>query len=247
MTYFKRTTRIVSIIGTLAFTFSSVPSYADTQTPSVSTESIDVFAIPSQPIVDLVKKTSDQLNDYGMTSFYRQGKPIHITLYLSTFDQAKEKNIQKIVSQLAEKYHALPISAKGFTVTKGKWVFINVDNSTELQRLADEVTLAIEPLRNKNSPIPDWVANYPNKKAAFERYGSPNVFQNFAPHLTLLAEENSPELINFSRMMTTQQPKAQGAVIGIGVGITDKWGQQKKILGEYLFTHTNSNDHSDIH
>ncbi|WP_352339710.1 hypothetical protein, partial [Psychrobacter sp. 16-MNA-CIBAN-0192] len=87
-----------------------------------------------------------------------------------------------------------PITAEGFSVTKSNWAFINLQPSRQLQRLSDEITLAIEPLRERNVTVPTWVKNYPNKLTAFKRYGSPNVFQNFQPHLTLLANEKSPQL-----------------------------------------------------
>jgi hypothetical protein len=52
--------------------------------------------------------------------------------------------------------------------------------------------------------------DYPAKLPAFERYGSPNVFMQFDPHLTLLANEASPALATYMAR-TAQQPRARWA------------------------------------
>ena len=70
---------------------------------------------------------------------------------------------------------------------------------------------------------------------AFERYGSPNVFQNFQPHLTLLANEQNPALAAFNKVMQAEPPQAQGEIIGIGIGISDQFGQQKQVIAKYFF------------
>ncbi|MFC3025386.1 2'-5' RNA ligase family protein [Vibrio zhugei] len=197
--------------------------------------SIDVFAMPSDSVVKTMQQTSDTLHSYGIDSFYRQGKPVHITLYLTEFPSSAQEKITQIVQRFAKTQAPFPITASGVTVTKGHWAFIDVKRSAALQRLADEITLALEPLRVSDPTMPDWVKAYPNKQAAFERYGSPNVFQNFTPHLTLVGGETNPNLAKFAKAMHQHPPYVQGKIVGIGVGITDKWGQQKTILGEYRF------------
>jgi len=221
----KRTLGQIALIGAIGL---STSAFAD----SIS---MDVFAIPSKPITELVKHTSDALKKEGITTFYEKGMPVHATLYLTNFPEDAKSAIEKAVKQIATQYRPFPIKANGLTVTKGNWAFINLDDSSKLQRLADEVTLAIEPLRDKHAPLPGWVKNYPNKLAAFQRYGSPNVFQNFQPHLTLLANEKSPKLANFNMKMKKHPPEAQGEIVGIGIGIADEWGQQKEIIARYYF------------
>ncbi|MCE0494809.1 2'-5' RNA ligase family protein [Vibrio salinus] len=197
--------------------------------------SIDVFAIPSQPVKELVAHTSQALKSKGMTSFYEKGMPVHVTLYLTEFPEESISKIKQSVQNLVKKTKPFPLVADGITVTKGNWVFIDIQRSQALQRLADQVTMAIEPYRVMNPELPQWVKKYPGKLAAFERYGSPNVFQNFQPHLTLLAAEKSPNLPAFEQLMKKQPPKANGVVTGLGIGITDKWGQQKDVLATYMF------------
>jgi 2'-5' RNA ligase len=197
--------------------------------------SINVFAIPSQPIIDLMQRTSDALKLQGLTSFYAQGKPVHVTLYLTEYERGSEAAIKRIVAKIAQQQQAFAITAEGFTVSKGNWAFINVAHSAALQKLADEVVLALSPLRDKSAALPDWAKSYPNKVLAFKRYGSPNVLQNFQPHLTLLANESSPQLTRFKQHMQAQPPAAQGQIIGIGIGIADHLGQQQQVIAEYFF------------
>ncbi len=196
---------------------------------------MDVFAIPSAPVKNLVATTSKQLTDYGMQSFYSQGYPVHITLYLTSFPSNQKDALQQAVKQVALKWHSFAVAAKGVTITKSNWAFINITPSDQLQRLADEITLAASPLRATNVALPGWVKAYPNKLAAFERYGSPNVFQNFEPHLTLLAAEKNPQLAEFQQKMTQTPASATGEIIGLGIGVADKLGQQKKVLATYYF------------
>ncbi|MBB1434475.1 2'-5' RNA ligase family protein [Pseudoalteromonas sp. SG43-6] len=197
--------------------------------------SINVFAIPSKSIINLVEQTSDALKKEGIMSFYEKGKPVHATLYLTDFVEGSEEDIKRAVKSITEQHQEFAITAQGFTVTQSNWAFINLQYSPKLQRLADEVTMAIEPLRDTNATIPSWVKNYPNKLTAFERYGSPNVFQNFQPHLTLLANEKSPKLVILNKQMQAHPPEAQGKIIGIGIGISDPFGQQKQVIAEYFF------------
>lgn len=62
---------------------------------------------------------------------------------------------------------------------------LDVDNSNqangqnpELQRLSDQITMELTELRNFKAPTPGWTTSMPDKRKAFLRYGSPNVFLN---------------------------------------------------------------------
>ncbi|MEL0612643.1 2'-5' RNA ligase family protein [Marinomonas arenicola] len=217
---------------TLTFILSLIAFSANAATKSIS---LNVFAIPSQPIIDLVQTTSDSLKKEGITTFYEKGFPVHATLYLTDFPEGSEDAILEEVKKVVARFQPFPIQAKGLTVTQSHWAFLDLVPSTRLQRLADEITLAIEPLRDKQATLPTWVKHFPNKLAAFQRYGSPNVFQNFQPHLTLLANEKSPKLATFNSKMKANPPQATGQIVGIGVGISDQWGQQKEVVAHYLF------------
>ncbi len=223
-------------IKKVKFLFIALLGLMGTSLPAVAKNiSINVFAIPSQPIITLMAQTSDALKQAGMVSFYDKGMPVHATLYLTDFAPGTEEAIKLAVKNIVAQQQPFPITAEGFSVTQSNWAFINLQPSRQLQRLSDEVTLAIEPLRERNVTVPTWVKNYPNKLTAFKRYGSPNVFQNFQPHLTLLANEKSPQLAVINKQIQANPPKAQGQIIGVGIGISDQFGQQKQVIAEYFF------------
>jgi len=40
--------------------------------------------------------------------------------------------------------------------------------------------------------------------------------------------------------MQAQEPLAQGKIIGIGIGISDQFGQQQQVIAEYFFNNDNN-------
>ncbi len=195
--------------------------------------SIDIYAIPSPSIVEGVEKASVDLTARGMTTFHAQGHPAHVTLYLTQYPVSAAPALKAAVARATKACRQFPLAATGLERTASNWLFLKVDRTAALQRLADEITLAAEPLRSHDLSPPSWMKEYPAKLPAFERYGSPNVFMQFDPHLTLLANETSPNLGKYVADMATRPPRAVGRVTGIGMGIVDANGQLVKTLAEY--------------
>ena len=202
---------------------------------AADSRSINVFAIPSAALEQVVADTSKQLQANGISSFYAQGLPVHATLYLTDYPLTAIDDIKQRVERIAQHQQPFVLTAHGFSVSPSNWAFIDLNTSNDLQRLADEVTMALAPLRDSDSELPGWVKHYPNKVAAFERYGSPNVFQNYDPHLTLLANEASPKLAEVAQRLQQQPPHADGEVIGIGIAISDAQGQLAEVIARYYF------------
>lgn len=215
----------------LVATFIATPAVALAENPV----SYDIYAIPSKSIVDSVAGVSDRLAKDGMTTFYRQGHAVHATLYLTHYPAGAESELKRKVERIAGCTVPFPLDVDGIEVTASNWVFLHVDWSASLQRLADTVTLAAEPLRTRNLQPPGWMTAYPAKLPAFERYGSPNVFMQFEPHLSLLAEEHNPKLADFVAAAKIDPPQASGTVEGIGIGVTDAHGQIVRTVAEYPF------------
>jgi len=105
----------------------------------------------------------------------------------------------------------------------------------QLQALSDTIMDKAYKLRNPNPTMPAWVKSYPDKEISFKKYGSPNVFNNFDPHITVLTESN-PEKLSQSMAAGTEglYPQKMRAT-GIGVSENDKNGQPIKILARYCF------------
>ncbi|WP_206240921.1 2'-5' RNA ligase family protein [Novosphingobium terrae] len=199
------------------------------------TVSIDIYAIPSRPVVDAVAQASKNLAKRGMQTFYAQGHAVHATLYLTQYPASATPALKAAIARLVKSSKRFPLRVNGTERTASNWLFLKVQRSAELQRLADQVTLAAEPFRDHGVSAPGWMKDYPAKLPAFERYGSPNVFAQFEPHLTLLANESNPGLSAFVAEAEQNQPAASGQVEGIGIGIVDANGQIVKTLAEYHF------------
>ena len=81
--------------------------------------------------------------------------------------------------------------------------------------------------------MPGWMSGYPEKKRAFERYGSPNVFHNFDPHITLIANGDGMKIEQFLSLAVV--PTQKFKVIGIGVSAVDEFGQFSTSLSHSFF------------
>ncbi|MCJ2183275.1 2'-5' RNA ligase family protein [Novosphingobium sp. 1949] len=209
----------------------AAPHAADAQ----ESLSIDVYAIPSRTIVATVAGESKELAARGMTTFQAKGQAVHATLYLTRYPASAVPALKTAIAALARRQHRFPMAITGTERTASNWLFLTVERSAALQRLADEVTLAAEPLRDHAITAPAWMSHYPEKLPAFERYGSPNVFTQFEPHLTLLANETSPALDAYVEQTRAHPPQGTGLVEGIGIGLTDANGQIVRTLAEYRF------------
>lgn len=213
---------------------SALLTLAGMQSAWAKNLSLDVYAIPPEPVVNIVKTQSQRLHKVGLESFYTKNKTLpHITLYLTEYNAEGVGKVKQIVSQIAASAKPFTIETQGISVTKSNWAFINIKPSHSLQRIADQVTFRLEPYRAKDPTLPNWVKKYPNKLSAFKRYGSPNVFQNFQPHLTLLANGNPSKLEKFKQINQQKPLQADGTIAGLGVAIVDNHGQPIKILGTW--------------
>lgn len=179
---------------------------------------------------NLYLKKNKLLTRYQIEPFLTH-HPLHITLFLADYPEEHIKELQKRVSKIAKHWHPIQIKTSQI-VTAGGYVMLDIDNTNrtngqnpELQRLSDEITMELTELRDFNAPIPNWATSIIEKRKAFLRYGSPNVFFEYSPHFTLMAkhfidptqakqfQQEMSQLIqsyNFSKILT------QSSVIGIG-------------------------------
>ncbi|MDK4680909.1 2'-5' RNA ligase family protein [Kingella negevensis] len=176
-----------------------------------------------------VREISDELAKVGVKSLYSQGYQVHLTLYLTEYDKSKFNNIKKVVQKFAREKRPFDVSFYGMHKTAGKWFMLDNRMTPELQQLSDEMTVQLTKLRATDAKLPDWVKNYPEKVKSFEKYGSPNVFANFDPHVTLLTpNEFNKGVAKFEENYTFKPFTAK--VIGIGIAQVDDLGQAKDVL-----------------
>ncbi|MCL9783593.1 2'-5' RNA ligase family protein [Vibrio sp. S4M6] len=197
--------------------------------------SYNVFLIPSGEVDQTVKTISQQLKGEQLHSLYSQHYLPHITLYLTEYPKDNLAAIKSKVAQLASQLKPFDITLGSIKQTKGNWLMLNVKNNQPLQHLADLVTVELAPLRATDPKLPSWVLDYPEKLASFKRYGSPNVFTNFDPHITLLPRSDAESLNRFMQKYGNQFKPVTVQVKGIGIAETNANGQAKHELAEYFF------------
>eukprot|EP00559_Dactyliosolen_fragilissimus_P009627 CAMPEP_0184867770 /NCGR_PEP_ID=MMETSP0580-20130426/27648_1 /TAXON_ID=1118495 /ORGANISM="Dactyliosolen fragilissimus" /LENGTH=322 /DNA_ID=CAMNT_0027368221 /DNA_START=25 /DNA_END=993 /DNA_ORIENTATION=- len=111
----------------------------------------------------------------------------------------------------------------------------NIINATScLQRLSDSIVNNTYTFYSKNDTLPDWVHNLPEPERSrkirlFELYGSPNVFDEFVPHVTVGYDEivsvesrraTLYELVDFDTYghVISKDKSCHGAISNISVG-----------------------------
>ncbi|VEG91295.1 2'-5' RNA ligase family protein [Legionella spiritensis] len=212
-------------------------------------QSINVYLIAEQPaiyqtIADFNRflKNEGLLDNYQITPFLKS-RPIHVTLYLTEYRDDKLARIIRQVEILSRRWSPIDITATEFFVTAGNYVMLDITlpkqpdgSNNKLRQLSDDSVFRLHPLRDFNARIPDWAQAIPAKREAFERYGSPNVFFEFAPHISIMAktfqdtataeafQKKTDALINKYRHTNPHQPVTFTAAT-IGVGYTDDFGQ----------------------
>lgn len=91
---------------------------------------------------------------------------------------------------------ACPIHLTTVTV-QGEYAMWDVEVTPCLQSLSNTFVSALRPYITPNQPIPDWVLTLPEplrteKINMIKRYGSPNVYDQFQPHVTLAWDNQEP-------------------------------------------------------
>lgn len=172
--------------------------------------------------------------------------PLHITLYLARYDDEMLPEIKNRVTEIARIWAPVSIKTSKLMVTEGNYVMLDVANglidgkNAPLQQLSDVVVLNLNLLRDSHAKIPDWVQSHPEKRKAFERYGSPNVFVEYSPHFSLMAKlfSDSGEAMAFRQELTAllsgypfQELTIQS--VALGIGYVDNLGQITEEIASY--------------
>ncbi len=192
------------------------------------TEKINVFAVVSPEIEDAFKDAARFLEQTeGIVSFPLEGLQVHCTLYMTQYPEGIKEEILKKVSEMANTTKAFPVNSTGLEITSGNWFFMNLDRNRNLQTLSDKIVETLSQIRAKSDFVPAWAKSFPAKLEYIAKYGSPNVYTEFNPHLTFTAPSDGEKLKRFVENHK-DKPFAktlEGKVVAIGVGIADRNGQ----------------------
>ena len=188
----------------------------------------NVFVIMDNNATRNVENISKGLKDVGIESLYSKGYAVHLTLYLTEYKPEALKTIKDTVNKIANQTKSFDIEFYRLRKTGGNWFMLDAQNNETIQQLADEITVSLNKYRAKDAQVPDWAKSIPEKVKSFNLYGSPNVFMNFDPHITLLTPEDSAKIDEFTGKYDFKPFKSK--VIGIGIAQVDDLGQAKDII-----------------
>lgn len=189
-------------------------------------------------------ETTPQLQQYHLQPFL-ENHPLHITLYLTDYREENLPAIKKTIARLAKNIKPFLIQSDSIHLQNSAFVMLSLQNSPLLQQLSNKTVLSLYHLRDKHTAIPQWVKNNPDKQRAFTHYGSPNTFDEFSPHLSLLAPINpTPRLTALlsqfiDEFKRERSLKYQAKTVSIGLGIADNQGQITQELASFTLGNVN--------
>ena len=128
----------------------------------------------------------------------------HITLYLTAF-QCPGITTDECLKRVSEHLQTVVDALRNrppctITVTDaypaGTYAMLNVSLTPCLQSYSDAVVDAIHSFSQPNQTVPGWVLSMPEparseKIRLVQQFGSPNVYQGFAPHVSVGWAENA--------------------------------------------------------
>ena len=225
-----------------------------------------LFSVPLIAVeyrdINIYLKFSPELNDYiasfnthlksdGLIKKYDlkpflENHPVHLSLYLTTYNTANLPAITEAVKKLSDELKKFRIKAIKIESSASNFVILDVDNSkladgsnNTLQIYSDKVVDVLNNLRYKQSVIPAWANAFPDKKKAFELYGSPNVYMQFNPHFSILAavvpkDKEKEYLADMDKSIKSfSQKTIEAEAVSIGVGYVDSNGQVTEEIASF--------------
>ncbi|APD50585.1 2'-5' RNA ligase family protein [Francisella hispaniensis] len=222
-----------------AFLFITLDSFAK------SFKQYNVYLIPDTAADKYIKEFDKSLAETNVLEKYKttpfiKNHPVHLTLYLTSFQNKYIKDIESQLTNLAKNTEPFYIETTGFSAGKSGFVMLDIKNSQSLQQLSNSVIKDLAKYRDKEYPAPSWVKFYPSKLASFEKYGSPNAFAEFNPHISILAAnlQTDNERDSFDKdfneiIKNTQLKPTSFRIEAIGFGEVDENGQVTKTLHIY--------------
>lgn len=174
---------------------------------------------------------------------YIKSHPLHITLYLSDYNEASVEQIVLQVKNIAQSHSPLILESEKFIVNAAGYMMLSVKSNTAIQNLSLITMQHLFHLRNLSAQIPSWASTNMQRQKIFKHYGSPNVLQFYQPHLSILnaAHLNAQEQLKLSQQLQEtieeflkiESTNQRFNVQEIGIGIADQQGQIIRELASF--------------
>jgi hypothetical protein len=180
---------------------------------------------------DQVVRVSDQVNkQLGNEEINFKTAIPHVTLYLTAFscpnnseaadpcvEQLKDA-VSSIAYGLASGFCNLTLSAP---YAAGTYLMLNVSLGSCLQRYSDTVVNATYSYSEPNQTAPSWVHSLPEPERSEKLhdiaiYGSPNVFSQFQPHVTIAWSEDTKAIEKAAATLKFDSITYRSDILGLG-------------------------------
>mmetsp|Transcript_12377 Transcript_12377/g.24556 ORF Transcript_12377/g.24556 Transcript_12377/m.24556 type:complete len:255 (-) Transcript_12377:60-824(-) len=196
--------------------------------------------IDTQNALDaLFSNPSDQKIDFSSVN------DPHVTLYLTTFNTETRSQMFELAKSALQKAYTENCSGSSVDepyvmksavsqYVSGSYGMLVTENSACLQALSDQLVLATQDFVSESAKeyVPSWIYNLPEdqqqqKIELIKQYGSPNVFEGFEPHVTLLVDDvNSTELSVIFQQNEVEE--VDSPILEIGFGSVGQFGSVLK-------------------
>ena len=152
----------------------------------------------------------------------------HVTLYLTDF---RNDSIAEVIKSLQGLNNLNIVNVESSDpIVNGPYAMYSILTSTTspaLQSLSDTIVQHTSQYIKPNQTIPEWVYNLPEPSRSrkidyVDKYGSPNVFKEFEPHLTVGYDEIAS--VDERIQVLSLYGGCRDVVWEIGVGVVGDWG-----------------------
>lgn len=150
----------------------------------------------------------------------------HITLYLTEWQCSVPPCAQHLDDTLTPTLHDLSwqelCTVKiGSPYAAGSFAMLNVTISSCLQLYSDSIVNATYSMAQPNQSVPAWVHSLPEPERSekihdVRMYGSPNVFGQFEPHVTIGWSSNTTALAEAVAALAVSPASFIGSVVALG-------------------------------
>ncbi|KAG9395260.1 signal peptide protein [Carpediemonas membranifera] len=143
----------------------------------------------------------------------------HITLYLTDFVNGTDAELISAIESAINQFESFDVGLNN-TVAVGQYGMWQTTIPRPLQDLSDLIVNATFHLVNPNQAVPEWIKNLPadereKKLAMFKKYGSPNVFSSFQPHVTLCWDQSHNNVVRMLSSVPLGHPTSRIATVAI--------------------------------
>ena len=176
----------------------SAPIYVDIHIPLSDTSAFSFASSANDFLRQQFASSSSKGSDTDPGINFATIDTPHITLYLTAF-QCPGITTDECLDRVREHLKAVVATLRNqpvcmITVTDaypaGSYAMLNVSLTPCLQSYSDAVVNAIHSFSQPNQTVPGWVLSMPEPERSekiklVQQFGSPNVYQGFAPHVSV--------------------------------------------------------------